>query len=168
MDKIYATLKYGRYMGSKRINVLKSCFYIILSSFILLLLLFLICINDFISQKSWDIIISYGLILLFTLISIIILFISQKTGERQKSEIKNWYENSIEFKAFAYRIDVVNKKNKPYQIAVKFKWDGKELIRESSPGSIVKGWHKEFAKYDNKQIKILYSPNYDEVMILKD
>ena len=32
----------------------------------------------------------------------------------------------------------------------------------------LKGYHSIWSKYANKELRILYSPKYDQVMILKD
>ena len=58
-------------------------------------------------------------------------------------------------------------------VYVKFTYEGKELTIRSAPSSYTKGDplkmygnDKVFAWYINKKIDILYSPKYNEVMLL--
>ena len=62
------------------------------------------------------------------------------------------------------------------KISIKFMYNGKKYLRESGqPGynkpymyNTKAGYEKIFAKYSNRIIRILYSPKYDQVLILKD
>ena len=53
------------------------------------------------------------------------------------------------------------------KIRVKFQWEGRNYVRISGNGKR-KAYQKVFTKYANRYIRILYSPKYDQIMILKD
>ena len=69
-------------------------------------------------------------------------------------------------KAKAKRLDLINPIYKPYQIEVKFTYGEKKVRIISSPGSAIRGYYK-FFKENRKELDILYSKKYNEVLILK-
>ena len=91
-------------------------------------------------------------------------------------EIKCWKEDAVLLEATC---KVVNERivgrffGKEAKIMLKFKYDGKK--RKCTSGEKIKkdivhtykGFDSIFVKYDNCKIDILYSPKFDQVMILK-
>jgi len=90
------------------------------------------------------------------------------SNNKLNKKITLWLEDAIQLRAFTMRLDTISLKYKPYQLQVNFEFDGKIYQRISAPGNIIKGYHKIFKKYADRYINILYSPKYDEVLILKD
>lgn len=83
-------------------------------------------------------------------------------------ELTLWLEDAVEASAFVRRMDVLSVKYKPYQVEFQFCIEGKEYRRLSSHGGLIVGQNKTFIKYNNSFVKIMYSPKYDQVMVLRD
>ena len=82
-------------------------------------------------------------------------------------KVSLWLEDAVLLQAKARRLDLVDAKFKPYQIEVKFSYKNKIQKHISRAGNIFLGYYKFFIESE-KNIEILYSPKYNEVMILKD
>lgn len=84
-----------------------------------------------------------------------------------------WLENGITLDATCRCIgeniqyDIVSVRN--IKIEVKFKLDNKIIKKESTAkiDGVKKGYMSIFSRYENKKITIVYSPKYDEVLIVK-
>lgn len=96
-------------------------------------------------------------------------------NERIRKEIEKWVEDAILVDAYIRELD-----RKPgiiytlIKFQVEFNIEGIPYIRSSEqeeqmPGSYksLKGYFADMSKYINRNVKILYSPKYDQVMILK-
>lgn len=81
--------------------------------------------------------------------------------------IKLSLEDAIEVEAFIERIDIIDPKYKPYQIQATFKIDNKTINIKSTPINPIIGVPKYLAKFDKKNIPILYSKAQNEIMIIK-
>lgn len=107
-------------------------------------------------------------------IPLIILFIHILIKDKKlKNEIKLWINDVIEVTAYSKTIDVwqpVFYMPKERKIEVRFHLD-KMLYTRISTGKAVggkKGYARFYNKYADRKIRILYSPKYDKVLILKD
>ena len=78
-----------------------------------------------------------------------------------------WLEDAIETTAFVRRMDLVSPNYKLYQVEFSFDIDGQNYRRLSSSGGLIIGFNKRFIKFNNKAVKIFYSPKYDQVLVLK-
>ncbi len=84
-----------------------------------------------------------------------------------KKKIREWKKDAVELTAYSkeiFRINVI-----PPQIAIKvyFNFDGMKYAIPNGKGKRTQTAYY-LLKYSNRKIKILFSPTYNEVMILKD
>lgn len=95
-------------------------------------------------------------------------------NEKQRREIALWLEDAIEVDAHTRSLGVWQPTG-PFpaeKIQVTFDLEGNRYVRESTNdqtwNGMPKGYHRCWAAYSDRKIKILYSVKYDQVMILKD
>lgn len=88
-------------------------------------------------------------------------------NRRVIGKIQTWLVDAIFINASARRLDLMNPKYKPYQIEVKFTFENKTQKHISSAGNPIIGYYKFFSESE-KEVKILYSAKYNQVLILKD
>ena len=82
-------------------------------------------------------------------------------------EVGEWIRDAVLVRAEIKRLD--NKKNpiyQQYQIEVKFLFEGRTVKKVGTPGDMIGGRHKIFISFVGKNRQILYSPQYQEVMLL--
>lgn len=101
----------------------------------------------------------------------IVFLISSAIGlllyhKRNIKEIQKWMQDAVVLKANVYRLDLLSPVYAPYQIAVRFKYNGVKREQTQRP-NIFLGYHKMLAKYVGAKIPIAYSPKYDQVIILR-
>jgi len=123
---------------------------------------------------EWNIQIIITFILADTLsILFFALFILIKIkNNKLKEKIIIWLEDAIEVKAYSKKIgeNRLGFQPKATKIQVKFKINGKSYIKDSTAkvlGSWA-GYLGTFNKYADREINVLYSLKYDEVLIMKD
>lgn len=172
ISKIVGSLAYGRLFSGKWM----SFFYIILVSMLIFPAITIITlIITFTVGFEWpgemvgffigcNI---YAGLLIAVYVSIIV------RNKKLRKKIIIWLEDAIQVKAHAKIIDSVRLGIQPKQAKIKidFKIDGKKYSRISSgkmPGGGPEGYHKIWANYADREINILYSSKYDQVLILKD
>lgn len=95
-----------------------------------------------------------------------------------RSKIKEWTKDAIELKARSKIVDSIidGAVFKKYKIKVSFQYNGRVIVKESGIGkngtiiwgSLSSGYDIRYRKYSDREIWILYSPKYDEVLLLKD
>ena len=88
-------------------------------------------------------------------------------NNKLKKKIELWLEDAVFINASAKRLDLMGVTYKPYQIEVSFTFKGVKYKYISRAGNWVVGYYKFFNE-PAKDLKILYSPKYEEVLILKD
>lgn len=116
-----------------------------------------------------------GCILSFSLFPIIWLIILIR-NEKVREKIFIWIEDSVELTAYSKKIGVKYWIGIPLiKIQVEFEKDGIKYVRTSEKEEHGKvdmgrpiGYFAGISKYVDRKIKILYSPKYDQVMVLKD
>lgn len=116
------------------------------------------------------IIILFGNILFLSLLT---FFISIKVKDyKLKKRVSLWLDDAVETKAYSKQ---TGEQKLPFlpkgiTIQVKFEIEGKKYVRDSGIKVFGggKGYLATFKKYADREINILYSPKYDEVLILKD
>lgn len=162
--KIKASLKYGKVFSRKG----KMFLY----GLLLISILFpLITVGVFISfyferlvlTQSMTAPLIYGNVFSLFLFGILLWRIIY--NNRLVKMINMWLDDSVTISATARRLDLFDKRYKPYQIEVSFIYDGKEQKHISRAGNCFTGYYK-FIREKSKKIQILYSPKYDEIMIL--
>ena len=89
---------------------------------------------------------------------------------RLKKKIYLWLDDAVERYATTIAIDKRYWLIRPAtKLKVKFKYKHKNYIMYSGdPSNGNKGYYKTLSKYADRTIKILYSPSYNQVLILKD
>ncbi len=90
-----------------------------------------------------------------------------------KRRIFLWLDDAVERKATTTTVDMYRYPIRAnVKLKVKFNYNNKKYIfisGDSTKSRILgNGYNKIFAKYADREIKIFYSPKYDEVLLLKD
>ena len=168
LSKIGATLRHGRVVTGKRWKAFKISFAV-MALCIVLWLTMTIVLPIIHIKHDMDSEIFFTLIggsVLFVILFCIILWLLKINIEARK-EVSLWLQDAIELEANTKRMDVVSLDYKPHQIQVKFEYNGNKHQKLSVAGSILTGYHKVFDKYADRKITILYSPKFDEVILLK-
>ena len=88
-------------------------------------------------------------------------------NNKLKKKIELWLEDAVFITASAKRLDLLDTTYQPYQIEVIFIFKDVKHKCISKPGNSIIGYYKFFSE-PAKELKILYSPKYEEVLILKD
>lgn len=111
---------------------------------------------------------------LFGGVAAIFLYIIKK-NENLKKEIKIYLQDAVLLEAQTKDVGSLSVYRRFYdgtKIRVSFRYNGKVITKESGNpkkiGRINNGYDKVFWKYINRTINILYSPQYEQVMFLKD
>ncbi|MDE7182845.1 MAG: hypothetical protein K2O41_07495 [Clostridia bacterium] len=157
--KIVASLRYGR-VNPWPLNLLWAAFAVLGA------VLFIIISLISIPEKDWAAFaagLGVGLLFVFAGIYALIgdLFI--------KSKIKLWQADAVKLGAYSEKLfsDFSFSGGFKVAIRVRFKYSDKRYNRVSGGKCKVESFWG-FSKYSDRKISILYSPKYDEVMILKD
>lgn len=124
-------------------------------------------------QVEWDNLTVFMMIcfnLLFLCFEGILIYIKIK-NDRIKKKINLWKEDAVELSAYVEQIDEyrIGIRPKAVKIRVRFRFGGRRYLRESTAKIVGgrKGYLDCYKKYVNRKVQILYSPKYDEVLILK-
>lgn len=167
ITNIEVSLSHGNFLNKKQIIAL----YIglIVSLFLPFLTIVLL-----ITQFEWDgqmiFAMVVGDVIFLALFSILVLLIIENNKLRKK--ITLWIEDAIELKAYSKNIgeNRLGIQPKAVKIQVRFKIQDQTFTRESTAKVFggQKGYLGIYKKYSDREINILYSPKYDEVLILKD
>jgi len=174
LPRIVGTLKWGWFSGE---SFKKQIFALILVESIFFLgIVFMVTmlvieqINDPSSVTLFCISLIGGVVGL-SICPIIFLILFTQNYKRRK-DILLWLDDAIEVKAYSKTIGEF----KPtfeigsVRIQVIFKVNGTKYIRESKGKrmGVPEGFHQIWCQYADREINLLYSPKYDQVMILKD
>lgn len=168
LSNIEASLSCGNFLSKKQLG------FLYISMVICLIMPLLTLILIIIPQVEWD----SKLILTMTLVNIIFLsflgvmiYVKVK-NDKIKKKIIMWLYDAVELKAYCKKVDEnrLGIQPKAVKIQVKFEYNNKTYSRESTAKIFggQQGYLSIYKKYVNKKIRILYSPKYDEVMILKE
>ncbi|MBQ8308713.1 MAG: hypothetical protein IJX96_02660 [Clostridia bacterium] len=164
--KIEASLSFGKIFSDK-VNFLLYVFLGIslIVPVITVCIIFTIALGEM--QTSPNIISSliFANIFAFFLFGVVLWRIIY--NNKLKKRIRLWLNDAIPIKTSARRLDLTDKKYKPYQIEVKFIFQEKKQKYISRAGSSVTGYFKFFSE-PAKELNILYSPKYNEILILKE
>lgn len=175
LSKIVGTLKYGWFSGEKRKQIIIT--------FIIVTIFFISAISFFVTTSIISYIKNpYSLVsFIFTLITFptaiiivfLVLLILIVKNEKQRKEVILWLEDAQLINAVSKTIaiqegTIISHKVK---IAIDFEYNGIEhscVSRGHQIGDREIGYHSLWEKYKDKELLILYSPKFDEVMVLKD
>ena len=101
-------------------------------------------------------------------------------NQRLLKKIKVWMQDAVPYTVFAEKADedrtgvhrVRHYITPAVRIAVRFRYQGRRITRFSGEGqkgvNTRDGYSPGWYKYCNREIDILYSPKYDQVIVLKD
>lgn len=168
ISNIDASLSQGQLLGKKQWVAL----YLFISVFFFFPIFTLVLLV--LPEVEWDSQMAFAMVgcnILFLLILALSIYLKIKNN-RLKIKINLWLKDAIELKAYSRKIGENRLGLQPAAIKIEvcFKIDGKYYARNSS-AKVFGGWEGyigTFKKYADREINILYSPKYDEVLILKD
>ena len=179
LKRIAGTLKYGGFDGSKRKLILIS-YIAFVSVFVIMGVCMILYMTGVIGDGKTDVNVNIleiivGSLFMFVLLPLGVGILIFK-NEKQRNEIKLWLEDAVELKAYSRKIDAFSTllSQEQYKIQIEFEYGGKSFCCVSR-GKIFKnseeardGYHAEWRDYLDKEVSILYSPKYEEVMVLKN
>lgn len=97
---------------------------------------------------------------------------------RYRKAIGRWMQDAVPYTVFAEKVDedgIEYRWEHPspgVRIVVRFRYQGRRITRFSGAGrnglNTREGYYPGWNKYCNREIDILYSPKYDQVIVLKD
>lgn len=165
--KIEATLTYGMKF---------SAWFMALMTGIMLLSVTFIPLLVFYAMKTND----YRMLLAFLLpvLGILAWAYIAFLDRKQNREIKKWLEDAVPLTARATEIGRIENSATHVtriKVALTFTFDGRRITLRSGEKNNIRenifytniGYDAIFLKYVDRPIQILYSPRYDEAMILK-
>ena len=172
ISKVSATLEKGR-LFSKGILVLLYIGNI--SVFFVFLIGLLMAVTNFLENGN-----AQGILFLCCSLLFCGIFIGGFTflivrDKKLKKDVKLYLENAVLLEAQTKDIGSLSIYRRFYdgtKIRVSFRYNGKVITKESGNPEKAKrinnGYDKIFWKYINQKINILYSPQYDQVMFIKN
>ena len=172
VSEIEASLEQGRYFSGKILALLILCanafvFYYLFLGVLSLVFFF----NGNFSENYFDIVdfSIYGLCVVFSSgVCIWLLVINAKI----KKKILLYVNDAIPLQAYSRKLSSFRTLGQPFpevKIEVSFRIGDKRYTRISGDGKKrSKMYQKIYRKYADREINILYSPKYDQVLILKD
>lgn len=170
VEDVEVTLKLGQLLNKKQIKILRGYFIVSMIAVILLIVMFFMPGVE--HDKEFNLSIIFASIIVFGALGIFIIPVWYK-DKKIKKLVSLYLEDAIESTGHGstvqrssgcFHIPATTK------ICVKFKYNGKVLKRVSSAKNMgnPKGCSSVFNKYAESEFRILYTPKYDDVMILKD
>lgn len=178
LSKIILSLSRGKFVGESRKKILIPYIMLVIlfgAGIILAVTMFTI---EYINDKS--ILAEYvGALISITLgFSIVpcVWFILIYRNEKIRKDVLVWIEDSIELNAYCKNLSIKYWLGIPLnKIQVEFKIDGLHYVRisDNEKRRVLDfgrpaGYFSGVSKYVDKEVKILYSQKYDQVLILKN
>lgn len=165
-------MQYGRVLTKSWQIVVYCClFFSVLVPLIFLIVFILSLVERYIWNSEDIFLLLLGMLLFFSFSMVCILII--RNSNRIKRKIMLWEKDAVITKAYSEKIDEVRLgiQQKQVKIKVEFIINGQKYSRVSAGkmiGGGPEGYHKIWAYYADREINIMYSPRYDQVLILKD
>lgn len=154
---ILSTLKYGKYINLK---TTKRCIITLYICLAVILITFISGLYYVIKEHEFALL----CMSIFVTIGIIIGIIYCTYLYKTRKLINLWLIDSVKLTAYS---KIVNDAKDKYNLEITFEYNNATITKT---GKLKTNWleqQKDFTFYNKKQINILYSPNYDEVIILK-
>lgn len=137
---------------------------------LLILPILMLCVPEMEWARQMVVAIVFADVLAVAFMSLLV-YVEIKNRKLQ-SKIKLWLEDAVEIRAYSKKIgeNRLGIKPKATKIQIRFSLNKKHYSRESTYQVFggEKGYVGCFNKFADKEVNILYSLKYDEVMILKD
>lgn len=180
MKRIAGTLKHGNFDGSKRKYLIAASiaatviFVGVIGIVLTILILEMIEKGDSVGVYAG---VLSGVIVIAILFSTL-LWILVIRNEKRRKEIMLWLDDAVELQGYVRELAHIDgylelppfRIKTAIKVRVEFKYDGKKLYcdsREKILGGEGDGYSNIWAYYVGKKVDILYSPKYDEVIMLK-
>ena len=164
-SNIAASVKYGKYVGRRALMGL----YMLLATATLIPIVTIAVVissHEGLMVLESEIVITLIFINTFALFLICVAVSLLLYHKRNIKEVQKWMQDAVVLKASVYRLDLLSPAYDPYQVAVRFTYNGAQREQTQRPNKFL-GYHKILVKYVGKQISIAYSPKYDQVIILR-
>lgn len=170
-EDIDATLKHGQVFASKKWSKLFVTMYVLLGIVFAMVVFMLIGIPLTVGEYDNDSIITIVCCGCGSLLLLLLFILVQRHFASGKKKVDTWLLDAVLLKAYAvskgeqllFRGVMVRA---AVVIEVKFVFNNKQYIKQSTcrdkPLCL-----PVYKKYANKEISIAYSPQYDEVMLIK-
>ena len=178
LSDIAGTLKNGVFMGVNRKKAVQTYFILgAVWALIVAAVVAVICVvwvyTDFLSA-DYFVVGLVGFPVLFSAFPVLFL-VACIRNERSRKEILLWLDDAVELEAYSTGIaDLDSGVSKTMaRIQVDFDFNGERFSRVSE-GRMVgdktspDGYHAIWTDYADRKIRILYSPKYDQIIVLKD
>lgn len=175
LRSIDASLQEGQYFSGKWMALFISLI-VYCSVFILTCLLWLILVKCGIESYDKGEHMSMSCCLCISVLIIIGVLYAIHRNNRLKKKILLWLDDAVLLPAKTQVSGSFRTYGHPVaetKLLVEFYYKGKKIIRESGDKTKKDHWYKRngyfkvLSKYGNRDIRILYSPTYDQVLILK-
>lgn len=163
---IVSSLHYGKVVSKKVIILLYVFLYISLIAPLLTIAMAIVA-SFGVFDWDYDLIIECVIANIFCVSEFVILCYILWYHQNLHKKIELWLEDAVETIAIAQWVTEFNL-SKPFKVLFKFRIGDEEFEKVNSTSGIMMFYNKIFIKYDGKSVRILYSPKYDEVLILKD
>ena len=174
LSKIAATLKYAEmppiksFKAYKRNLILATVLVCGIAAAIIIIVAVMYATGNAELDAAGLVLTIVGIAVFVVLYFVFVYFFTKKIRD-----INSWLQDAVPLKANCICVATDLQPNgvlpfEIYKIKVNFKYNGKHYSKQSEND----GWHKGFSpiwhKFVGKDIDILYSPKYDQVLILKD
>lgn len=176
MQRIVATLKHGWFDGesAKRMVIAFVAFAVIIfTGMVAFVTIIAVGIVNDPKNIIADLFAILGIVAVLSTLFVVFLVLIIK-NEKHRKEIKLWLSDAVELTAYSKKIGERSSYASPriYKVQVEFKYMDKRYSYESRGKplggfGVPDGYHGVFKDYLNREVTILYSPKYEEVMILK-
>ena len=177
LSNVAGTLKNGIFMGVNRKKAVQTYFILgAVWALIVAAVVAVLCVvwvyTDFLSAGYFVV----GLVIFPVLFSVVpaLFLVAYMRNERSRKEILLWLDDAVELEAYSTRIaDLDSGVSKTTRIQVDFDFNGERLSRVSEGRMLgdktsPDGYHAIWTDYADRKIRILYSPKYDQIIVLKD
>ena len=169
--KVVATLRYGRFLSGWLLGAM--IFLVCLSVATLIFTVGYFCLSrtGLIPRDEDEITYLYATILMICALAFALWFLMKRA--KTKKKIKVWLQDAVSLMAHSKSIEVKHSflAMPQYRIEVDFIYNDQLFIRRSGnpeKNHRSNGLDTIYRRYTNREINILYSPSYDEIMIVKD
>ncbi len=160
MKNIYASLTYGKPVKGFGL-IITIAFTILIGVGIIFLTIYAETYIRKYNQSGYV----FLLVALLSFFAILIFFIVQNFILLKR--IKIWIRDAVELTAKTSCSSTVTYRFRVSKLSVSFRYNGKK-IQKFTGDKKTSGYSLAFNKIANREIQILYSPKYDQVLFLKD
>lgn len=167
--KIVASLRYGRLISGWLLGLFIFSCVLDVGGILFSIIIYTLIRLGIIPPDEDEIILLYFGIVFVLCLALSLFFLIRRAMLKKKMML--WRQDAVYLTAHSKTLGVKN--NPPalpaYAIEIDFVYNERLIIKRSgNPEKPKSGYDPIFGHYANREIKILYSPSYDQVMILKD